>query len=53
VARASLAARAGNDRLHQRWQTFTARGKKPVIANVAVASGTGRMVLVRGSLLDD
>ena len=27
----------GNRRLHQRWQTFTARRKKPVIANVAVA----------------
>jgi transposase len=27
----------GNHRLHQRWQTFTARKKKPVIANVAVA----------------
>jgi transposase len=28
---------AGNHRLHQRWQTFMARKKKPVIANVAVA----------------
>jgi transposase len=28
---------AGNHRLHQRWQTFLARRKKPVIANVAVA----------------
>jgi transposase len=28
---------AGNHRLHQRWQTFLARNKKPVIANVAVA----------------
>ena len=28
---------AGNHRLHQRWQTFLARKKKPVIANVAVA----------------
>ena len=27
----------GNRRLHQRWQTFTARRKKPVIANVAIA----------------
>jgi transposase len=27
----------GNRRLHQRWQTFTARRKRPVIANVAVA----------------
>ena len=38
---ASPAARArgheGNRRLHQRWQTFTARRKKPVIANVAIA----------------
>ena len=28
---------AGNHRLHQRWQTFVARKKKPVIANVAIA----------------
>lgn len=28
---------AGNHRLHQRWQAFLARRKKPVIANVAVA----------------
>jgi transposase len=28
---------AGNHRLHRRWQTFLARNKKPVIANVAVA----------------
>ena len=28
---------AGNHRLHQRWLAFTARGKKPVIANVAIA----------------
>jgi len=38
---ASPAARArgheGNHRLHQRWQTFTDRKKKPVVANVAVA----------------
>ena len=27
----------GNHRLHRRWQAFTARRKKPVIANVAVA----------------
>jgi transposase len=27
----------GNARLHQRWETFTARRKKPVVANVAVA----------------
>jgi transposase len=30
-------AHAGNQRLHARWQTFTARKKRPVIANVAVA----------------
>jgi transposase len=28
---------AGNHRLHQRWQTFLARKKNPVIANVAIA----------------
>jgi hypothetical protein len=28
---------AGNHRLHQRWQTFIARKKRTVIANVAVA----------------
>jgi transposase len=28
---------AGNHRLHQRWQGFIARKKKPVIANVAIA----------------
>ena len=27
----------GNTRLHARWNTFTARKKKPVIANVAIA----------------
>jgi transposase len=27
----------GNQRLHQRWEGFTARRKKPVVANVAVA----------------
>jgi phosphopantetheinyl transferase (holo-ACP synthase) len=26
---------AGNHRLHRRWATFTARGKRPVVANVA------------------
>jgi len=40
-ALAPVAARArghqGNHRLHQRWQTFTARRKRPVVANVAVA----------------
>jgi transposase len=38
---APAAARArghdGNRRLHQRWEAFTARRKRPVIANVAVA----------------
>jgi transposase len=28
---------AGNHRLDQRWLAFTARGKKPVIATVAIA----------------
>jgi transposase len=28
---------AGNHRLHQRWQAFTTRNKRPVIANVAIA----------------
>jgi transposase len=39
--RAPAAARArgheGNQRLHQRWNSFTARHKRPVVANVAVA----------------
>jgi transposase len=30
-------AHARNQRLHARWQTFTARKKRPVVANVAVA----------------
>jgi transposase len=38
---APAAARArghdGNRRLHQRWEAFTARRKRPVLANVAVA----------------
>ena len=38
---APAAARArghqGNQRLHQRWEAFTARRKRPVIANVAIA----------------
>jgi transposase len=39
LAPAPAAARGhqGNVRLHHRWQTFSARRKKPVIANVAVA----------------
>jgi transposase len=36
-AAARARGHAGNRRLHQRWQTFTVRRKKPVIANVAVA----------------
>jgi transposase len=36
-AAARLRGHQGNQRLHQRWQMFTARKKKPVIANVAVA----------------
>jgi transposase len=28
---------AGNQRLHHRWQTFSARHKRPTVANVAVA----------------
>jgi phosphopantetheinyl transferase (holo-ACP synthase) len=28
---------AGNHRLHRRWLAFTARGKRPVVANVAIA----------------
>lgn len=39
--KASPAARArghaGNHRLHHRWEQFTARKKRPVVANVAVA----------------
>ena len=27
----------GNRRLHQKWQHFTARKKRPTIANVAIA----------------
>ena len=38
---APAAARArgheGNQRLHHRWQAFTARRKRPVVANVAIA----------------
>ena len=34
---ARLRGHDGNKRLHQRWQTFNARKKKPVIANVAIA----------------
>jgi transposase len=34
---ARLRGHEGNRRLHQRWQTFDERKKKPVIANVAIA----------------
>ena len=51
-AQAPAAARArgheGNRRLHQRWQTFTARKKRPVIANVADRPRARRLVLVAG-----
>jgi transposase len=36
-APARLRGHQGNQRLHARWQGFTARKKNPVIANVAVA----------------
>jgi transposase len=36
-AAARVRGHQGNTRLHQRWETFTARRKKPVVANVAVA----------------
>ena len=36
-AAARARGHAGNQRLHQRWQTFTDRKKRPVIANVAIA----------------
>ena len=36
-AAARARGHAGNRRLNQRWQTFTDRKKRPVIANVAVA----------------
>jgi len=36
-AAARARGHAGNQRLHQRWLTFTDRKKKPVIANVAIA----------------
>jgi transposase len=36
-AAARLRGHQGNTRLHQRWETFTARRKKPAVANVAVA----------------
>lgn len=36
-ASARLRGHQGNQRLHQRWAAFTARRKKPVVANVAVA----------------
>ena len=42
-------AHAGNQRLHARWQAFTTRRKRPVIANVAIARAR-RLVLVLGHL---
>ena len=36
-AAARLRGHQGNQRLHQRWEGFTARRKKPVVANVAIA----------------
>jgi RNA-directed DNA polymerase len=36
-AAARARGQAGNQRPHQRWQTFTDRKKRPVVANVAVA----------------
>jgi transposase len=36
-AAARVRGHEGNQRLHQRWQAFTDRKKKPVIANVAIA----------------
>ena len=36
-AAARLRGHEGNRRLHQRWETFDERKKKPVIANVAIA----------------
>ena len=36
-AAARVRGHQGNQRLHQRWEAFTARCKKPVVANVAVA----------------
>jgi transposase len=36
-AAARIRGHQGNQRLHRRWETFTARRKKPVIANVAIA----------------
>ncbi len=36
-AAARARGHAGNQRLHQRWQAFDERNKRPVVANVAVA----------------
>ena len=36
-AAARARAHVGNQRLHQRWANYTARRKRPVVANVAVA----------------
>ena len=37
-----LRGHEGNRRLHQRWQAFDERKKKPVIANVAIARELAR-----------
>jgi len=34
---AQLRGQAGNERLHKQWVAFTARKKRPVVANVAIA----------------
>jgi transposase len=36
-AAARARGHAGNQRLHQRWESFTERKKRPVVANVAIA----------------
>ena len=38
----------GNHRLHHRWEVCIARKKWPVVANVAIARGARRLVLVAG-----
>jgi transposase len=36
-AAARIRGHIGNQRLHARWEAFTARGKRPVVADVAIA----------------
>ena len=36
-AAARVLGHEGNHRLHHRWEVFTARKKRPVVANVATA----------------